>query len=253
MKTYAIILSAGKQSRFIQNFPKTLLPYDDKMSIMDINIKTLSKQVDKIFVVLEKNVDSLTTLIYNKFLDSYDNIEKIYINSGSGTGDAILKTLNIIKYSIEDDARIVLIWGDSIQDSEILITTLLDTQFKYDDIILPLEEVLPMYTAFGLNIDNTVKSIITDKNMKINFTPVYHDYSIFMFLFNNVLNACEQTSIHINRINSFNSSNRFREFDFFDIINFKYTIARAIIIKNISSKNSYNTVDEYHTVIGENK
>ena len=56
--TFGIILAAGKQTRFKSEIPKCIWPYDHMKTILEKNIEVMEDYVDKIYVVLNEDVDN---------------------------------------------------------------------------------------------------------------------------------------------------------------------------------------------------
>ena len=103
----AIIVAAGKQTRFKDTISKALYPFNDS-NITKINYDHLSKYADKVYIIA-------STENYNEFKNNelVGNYNIIAINSGYGCGDAVYKAIKNIKTKWT-----ILIWGDSIQDND---------------------------------------------------------------------------------------------------------------------------------------
>ena len=85
MMIYGLIIAAGKQSRFNSRIPKCLSKIDNKC-ILDSSIDNLSQYCGAVYITC--SIDCLS------FFSDYDNI--ISIESGKGSGDAILKSIAYI-------------------------------------------------------------------------------------------------------------------------------------------------------------
>ena len=101
MSNIGIILSAGKQNRFNGNGYKALMPYNNEKTVLDINIETMLKFVDSIFLVLNEDNDNHP---FEDVLKRYAySVWPLLINSGLGCGDAVLTTLDLIEKSDDDN------------------------------------------------------------------------------------------------------------------------------------------------------
>ena len=120
MKNIAVILCAGNQTRFNSDIPKPLVEYKGT-TLLEYNINQVKDLVDYIFVVTSKEKYSY----FEKF--NTDKIKVFSIKSGIGSGDGIyhaIETINNFPNLNNEDAKTLLMWGDSIQNTEILSETL---------------------------------------------------------------------------------------------------------------------------------
>lgn len=239
-----LILSAGQQTRFDSYLPKSLMKYNLDNTVLDINIKTMSKFCDQIYVVTNKENDNL---LYNTIVNKYNNVTQISINSGLGDGHAVLESLKSIKFKNND--KMFLVWGDSIQDDERLFVA---TQNAYNNMFtLPLRYEKNPYVQFV--VDYGIVRKVKFKKYNDNIEDGYHDYSLFLFKPTLMLNVLtlhhkkywkEEEKKYIYRNN---------ELVFLDVINeyqdklFPYTV--IIDTVGSTSMNSYNTIDEYKKII----
>ena len=99
-RVYGIIVSAGKETRFEGERPKTLSLYKGK-SFLDRNIETLTPLCDRVVVVASKE--------NQEWFANYDNI---VIDSGFGCGDAVMKAL--VSLDVEDGDECFIVWGDCL-------------------------------------------------------------------------------------------------------------------------------------------
>lgn len=246
MKTYAIILSAGKQTRMEHVKQKCLFNYNghllnpdnSKMTILEANIFSLQNYVEKIFVVLNSDVNNSDVLfILDKYSKKY-NVEPIMIKSGRGNGHATYEAIKEIKKSntINDDDLCVLMWGDSIQDNSVVLNMLKDcsNNLNNDKMVIPLNYEKECYMKFEVDNNNNVISAHKPKTIE----PGYHDYSIFLFKTNYIYDLL---SIYVG---IYNDNNIKKEIDFIQLFNYCPNTFKAVF-PGVSSINAFNTVDEY--------
>jgi len=239
--TIGMILAAGKQTRFESDIPKCLNLYkkDSSLTILEKNILTSSKWCKKIYVVLEiKNDNSKIESVLTK----YNNVEIIYIESGKGTGAAVLDSFKKIKYTPEDNC--FLMWGDSIQDSDEVFEVTLDEFNGLMTVPVHLEE--NCYVEFVLSDNNFIVDVY--KPFLPNSSKSgYHDYSLFLFNINSMILLLdeiynifilkdEHTSISLSNI---------IEFDFLSVCKLN-PLKFNVVFPTSTSINAFNTIEEYH-------
>lgn len=243
-KTIGIILSAGKQTRFDSQLPKALMKYNTGDTVLDINIKTMSKFCDVIYIIINKeNDNSLYTLIKEK----YDNVNLLSITSGLGDGHAVLKSLESIKYKIGD--KVYLIWGDSIQDDERLFVA---TENAYNNMFtLPLRYEKEPYVQFIVEYGLVRK--VKFKKYEETVGEGYHDYSLFLFNPSIMRDVLERHHNNYWKEEEQTYISRNNELVFLDIINEHQDklFPHAVIIDTVgsTSNNAYNTIEEYKKII----
>jgi len=219
------------------------MPYNKDKTILGKNIETMIEFVNDIILVLNK--DNNNTL-YEEYANNFVRI--IEIESGHGSGDAILQIFNQLKTVEEIFADIFLIWGDSIQDSTALYRTTLNNYNDYCTVPIRLEN--EPYTHFVCDHDNIIKSV-EFKNRGAKYIQGYHDFSLFLFnlVKMNVILDSYNLMKWLPENNKYDTING--EFEFLDIFNqFNYLeFAKAVIIDNIKSNNAFNTMEEYLKLI----
>src|SRR5574344_616345 len=109
------IISAGSQTRFKSETPKALVDINGK-TLLQRNIETMSKYVDKIIVVT-----SLDNFLL--FPSSNEKVINLPIKSGYGCGDAVLKGIQNFVHDGLDTCFIK--WGDSLHDKDELYKSVL--------------------------------------------------------------------------------------------------------------------------------
>lgn len=247
-----IILTAGKQTRFLSNNLKCLMPYLDS-TVLEENIKTMEKFTDIIYLVTNKD--------NNKYFENIkfkNNVKILILNKyGLGNGDSLLRSLSMI--NLINVTQCFLIWSDSI----INISDLYSNCIKAFNLKLtiPLQFINNPYLDFKLNKFRR-HYIISDVNYDSIINRVgggYHDFSIFLFnpkLIKFYLQSLYNKHWNDKELKYNNLHNN--ELKFFDILKDtkinKKLLANAIILNNLNSNNSFNTIEEYENLIkGENK
>lgn len=247
-KTIGIILSAGYQTRFDSIIPKSLMMYDDNLNILQKNIETMSKFCDIIYVIINnKSIDD----VYKSVIDEYNNVELVKINSGLGDGHAVyesLKQINKLSEFKRKD-RVFLIWGDSIQDDENLFSSTLS---EYNSsFTLPVKYEHEPYVQFIVDYGNVVK--VKFKKFNDEITSGYHDYSLFLFNPNIMLNVLKLHDEKYWNENKKTYIHRNGELVFLDILNehVDKLFPHVVIMDNIgkTSINAFNTISEYNKLI----
>lgn len=238
-KLTGIILAAGKQSRFNGNGQKALQTRK-KQTILDINIKSLLKVCNRVCIVFNEYSD----IEYMKIIKKYDHVHPIIIDDPRGTGDTLYKTIYAINkiFKIDNNDFGLLIWGDSIHISEDLFRQSINNIKNINDIIVPGEKQKHPYTGFLVNKNlNILNVLFSKRGDNTNIKGIYHDFSTFVFELNHTQKILSQ----------FISENKYDDFDFLDIFNIKTlnVNGRILPISNLSSNNSYNTIEEFNNLI----
>jgi NDP-sugar pyrophosphorylase family protein len=224
---YGLIIAAGNQSRFKDKTPKALAKFRDK-TILDINIDNMSTECDKVFVVCSWHN-------HYYFPDDYN---KIIIDSGKGSGDAVLKALEALPLKEEDMCFIQ--WGDNISHDNIFYT-LRTSEIYSDEILIPC-----VY-----DVNPYVQLVSIDNHIKVNFSkygdpiePGYHDISIFYgnaSLLKYYLTLYKE-SICDDNTNTYKHIHN-NELDFLDMFNETNIKARLLVLDHYRDL-SFNTIDE---------
>ena len=154
---YGLIIAAGNQTRFKTDIPKAIMPINNT-TLLDINIKSMSKYTDKIYVVCSYN---------NK--NYFDNYNTIVINSGKGCGDAVLKALE----NLSNDNDCYIKWGDSLHLDDIYNNMNINSKM-----IIPVRYEKNPYVQIIANKNNKIEKVLFSKYGE-NITDGYHDLSIF--------------------------------------------------------------------------
>jgi hypothetical protein len=242
----SIILCAGNQSRFFLDVPKPLMLYKENETILDINIKTSLRFCDVVYVVLNEKLELNKLSMYIDIMKKYQNVNLIMINSGKGTGHALMNCIK--KEKIYGD--IFLMWGDSIQDNYSIFKKTIENYNKYFSI--PVQYEKDPYVKFCINDKWLIHSVLFKKYGEVK-NDGYHDFSLFLLNGNHIHKylECFHNNYYSVDLDKYLFNNRNNEFDLFDVINLyrdEIKCSSVIIDKN-SSINSFNTVDEYKNII----
>lgn len=227
---YGLIICAGKQSRFGLDLPKALVTYKDSC-LLDLNLDAMNKYCDKSYVVCSN---------YNKqYFESYN---KIVIESGLGSGDAVLKALQNLDLKPTDTCFIQ--WGDSFQTEDIYKACIENFNDEDLEVLIPCVYEDKPYVKVSNNIDGNTEILFSKYGD--NITPGYHDLSIF---YSNAL-------MLLNKLKEFNCkyyingkyNHKHNEFEFLDVFN--DTDLNATILNMGTYKDfSFNTLEQYNNLI----
>lgn len=237
MNSIAIILCAGKQSRFKSDLPKALSKYKNT-TLLQYNLNILNKCVDYIYII--------TSFDNQYYFNTYQtsNTRVIPIHSGLGSGDATYKALNEINKDIKEDSKVLLMWGDSIQNENIINQTLNNISTEF--LTLPVYQDTKPYVEFKINEYNIVTNILFTKNGDITNDTGLHDYCLFGFTKTNCYNKLQQyIDKYFNQIN-YNTINK--EFEFLNIMTEFKNSTKTFEIFNVSN-NSFNTIEESKQIL----
>lgn len=242
MKNIAIILCAGNQTRFNSDIPKPLVEYKGT-TLLEYNINQVKDLVDYIFIVTSKEKYSY----FEKF--NTDQVKVFSIKSGIGSGDGIYHALEIINdfpNLNNEDAKTLLMWGDSIQNTEILSQTLNSINESY--ISLPVYLENKPYVEFKLDQMLYVLDICYSKNGDKISDRGFHDYCLFGFHKNFCFNLLNNYVIkYYNKVeNNYNTKNK--EFEFLSVMTEYKKSAKIFQIFNVKN-NSFNTIEESQQIL----
>lgn len=224
---YGLIICAGKQTRYNSNTPKSLAKINDNTTLLDINIKNMSEYSDVVYIVCSNE--------NSKYFSNYDNL--IIIDSGYGSGDAILKALN--KLDIKNEDTCFIQWGDSLQRDTIIFNELL-SNYRGISLIPCTYEDKPYVQIIQNN--NKVKVLFSKFNDPI--SSGYHDLSIFY------CNAIDLfTYLKEWRDSNFKNGHYIHkhsnEFEFLDVFNDTEIDATVLNIEHYDDF-SFNTVEQFN-------
>lgn len=225
---YGLIIAAGKQSRFNSRIPKCLSKIDNKC-ILDSSIDNLSQYCDAVYITC--SIDCLS------FFSDYDNI--ISIESGKGSGDAILKSIAYIidNNNVSDDDFIIIQWGDALVNKQVY-SILLNN--KYNTCTIPCTVEKNPY----------VQILKDDRSVKVKFSKYgdsieegYHDMCVFMCNIKYLYDYLKQfnNKYYFNGLYNHKHGN---EFEFLDVFNDTNCLANIIEVSDNLVTKSFNTIDE---------
>ncbi len=225
-----LIISAGNQSRFKSEIPKSLMPVGDR-PLLQINIDRMSKFCDKVMVVCSfANEHFFTDEILG-------DAQKIVIESGKGSGDAVWKALNQIAVSSEDTCYIQ--WGDCLQDD--VVYSRIKDNYSGEMVIPCTKEKSPYVQIIPVEND-CVRVHFSKFNEPI--TEGYHDLSVFYGNAMLLKNKLSEFSRKITDENGNYVHKHKNEMEFLDVFNETNIKAKVVEITNYNDF-SFNTLEQY--------
>ncbi len=226
---YGLIICAGRQSRFKSETPKALMKIGDE-TILDRNIKAMSPFCDKVFVICSFQNE--------KYFDAED---KIIIESGKGSGDAVWQALERIKPKTEDLCFVQ--WGDSLQRPEIF--KILNKNFSGVNLVPCVYEEKP-YVQIK-QVENGKLNVSFSKfNEEIN--PGFHDLSVFYLKALDLLDNLRKFRNKILDNNGNYVHKHGNEMEFLDVFN--ETDIKADVCECDSYQDfSFNTVEQFYDLL----
>ncbi len=232
--TYGLIISAGKQSRFQSPIPKALARIGNE-TLLDKNIQTMTPFCDKIYVVCSTE--------NKKFFQGYN---RIIIESGKGSGDAVWQALEFLKAKPNDHCYIL--WGDTYQNERIYNE--IQTHKNMAPAIIPCVYEEKPYVQIMKNTQDSI-SVKFSKFGEV-ATPGYHDLSLFF---------CE-ASILLEKLRQFRGSiltkegtyihKHGNEMEFLDVFNETDLKTSCLEIDEYEDL-SFNTIEQLEHLIKSGK
>ena len=228
-----LIIAAGKQKRFNDNEPKALVKINDKC-LLDINVSILKEYCKKVYVVCSYS---------NKEYFSDSKYDKIIIESGYGSGDAILKAINILNIS---SGNIIICWGDTLLNKSLCDITC--SNYKGISLVPCLYENCPYVRIVQKN--NTLKIFFSKYGDIV--VPGFHDMSLFLCNLEDLLNSLNKFNcLFYNKDENMYQHPHGNEFEFLDIFNDTKMKAHILEIDNKSRTYSFNTKEELSYILKE--
>ena len=232
------IIAAGKQTRFNSSIPKACYNITDNQTVLDVNIITMSKYCNKIYIVCSCGQKHFFEKICNK----YTNVTILEISSGFGCGDAVYQALSLTKE--HDSEPICIKWGDSIHDNPQIYECI--QNIANNVLYIPVIEEMNPYVNF-VEKNNKVDVQFSKFNEVAPNTLGLHDLSIFFsthnYLYKNLSEVVFKTYYNY-QYNTIHGN----EFSFLDVLNYTDINAKLIKVTNIQDK-SFNTIDEITKII----
>ena len=229
---FGLIVAAGNQSRFLSDKPKALADYKGEC-LLDHNIKELSEVCEKVYVVC-------STTNEHYFDDKYN---KIIIESGYGSGDAILSALDQIRPNFRD--KCIIQWGDCITHDNIISKTFNVKDLGFYGIVIPCVYEDHPYVQFIQKSDLSVKVLFSKFDEPV--STGYHDLSIFYCNAFQVYHYLNTYKMWI--LNPEFDGKKYvypehgDEMEFLDILNQTDIVAKLEIVKDYKDL-SFNTIEE---------
>ena len=232
--TYGIILAAGNQSRFNDTKPKALSDYKGRC-LLDHNIDELMTVCEKVYVVCSYNNEHY-----------FDNYNKVVIESGYGSGDAVFSALEKISPKFRD--RCIIQWGDSIAHDNVISRTFDYKELGVYGVVVPCVYEENPYVKLEKTSDTTI-SVKFSKFGEVT-GPGYHDISIFycnafklyhyLRIFrSNIINVLDKTD----NPNKYNFPEHDNEMEFLDVFNMTDMATKLEILDDYKDL-SFNTKEE---------
>lgn len=227
MNRIGLIMSAGNETRFEGDKPKSLSMIGDKC-LLDMNIGVLKEFCNDVKVVVSTKNES--------YFHGYDTIT---IESGKGCGDAVMKALAELKCSSSDTC--IIMWGDCIANREVIELMLGRTLDVYD-IIVPCHYESKPYVSL-----TKVSGYISASFSKYGEIGAkehgFHDFGMFYGFCNIIASslmdlANRHVDVHGNYIHKHGN-----ELNFLDIFNETEIVGDLLEIDDIEPK-SFNTLEE---------
>lgn len=225
---YGLIMCAGKQSRYSSSTPKALAEING-IPILDINIANMSEYADKVYVVCSYDNKNY----FNKYRDI------ITIDSGKGSGDAVMKALQSLP--LEEDDSCFVQWGDSIQLDTDIFSRLVA---KYDGTtLIPCVCEEKPYVQI-VQTGSHIRAIFSKYGEET--SSGYHDLSLFYCNAKDILYYLEEWYYN-NYSDGHYSHKHNNEFEFLDVFNDTDIKASVLNIKYFNDL-SFNTVEQFEKV-----
>lgn len=230
---FGLILAAGNQSRFKSDKPKALADYKGEC-LLDRNIKELSKVCEKVYVVCSTN---------NEYYFNNNKYNKIIIESGYGSGDAILSALAQIQPTFRD--KCIIQWGDCISHDDIISRTFDIKELGIYGVIVPCVYEEHPYVQFIQKSNLSVKVLFSKFDEPV--SAGYHDLSIFYcnaFQVYHNLNILKMWILNPELDGKkYNYPEHGDEMEFLDILNHTDIPAKLKIVDDYKDL-SFNTIEE---------
>lgn len=226
---YGFIICAGRQSRFKSETPKALVNINGK-TLLQINQDAISGFCDKIFVVCS---------VENEAFFNCKN--KIVIESGKGSGDAVWQALETIKINSGDTGFII--WGDSLQSSK--VASFLKKNYKGKTIIPCVYEKSPYVQIKQKSKDSVM---INFSKFGDSITAGYHDLSIFYCDLSELILKLREFGNRIKDAKGNYIHKHGNEMEFLDVFN--ETDIKVELLEFKQHKDfSFNTVEQLNQLI----
>ena len=222
---FGLVVAAGNQTRFKDDKPKALVDINGT-PLFELNRDTLNKYCDKTYIV--------TSFKNDKHFLKYDN--RLSINSGFGSGDAIYKSLKLL--NLEDEDTCFIVWGDCLIDEKI-IAKLIEKYRDKDKIYIACEECDNPYVGIS-NINN--KTVVKFSKFGENTAGMVHDLSIFYGNAKFILSKLDEFRHKTFYDDEYHHKHN-NELEFLDLFNDVDVQAEIVIFDDVKTL-SFNTKEE---------
>lgn len=231
---YGLIIAAGNQNRFKVDTPKSLVIIENDTCLLDISIGRLSSYCEEVYVVCSYD---------NEHWFNSDKYEKLIINSGLGSGDAIYKALKLLDY--KNDDRVIIQWGDSLVNENLYPILL---EYEGDKCFVPCTYENNPYVQVMENNNDTLSVLFSKYNDTI--TDGFHDMSVFYCKINILISYLQQfcRNFYVPDKQKYFHKHR-NEFEFLDVFNDTDIKAQIIEVDISLQTYSFNTVDELKDIL----
>lgn len=224
---YGIIVSAGKETRFKGDKPKTLSLYKGK-SFLERNYETLIPLCDRIVVVASHE---------NK--DWFNGYDTIVINSGHGCGDAVMKALTSMNVTVEDECFIV--WGDCLCEQARVLSFF--GEGEKDRIFVPCVWEERPYVSINMNEDGLL-DVRFSKYGEVE-GPGFHDLGFFYGNCKLILDKLKEFAQKILVKGEYKHKHG-NEMQFLDIFN--ETKVKGVVMPMSCKSISFNSLEELNAL-----
>lgn len=245
-----LIVAAGNGTRFSDVLPKPLAEIDGVPNVFNTVMK-LGQIFSKIIITVSNKhlqifIDTLK-MMYVKFPNEHKSLNKVQlsvIESGKGSGHAVLMSLFKVKYT--KGTQTVVTWGDAHFKNRAILDEL-EKQIPTETMIIPVDNEIDPYLT--MDVDQNMNCLNIAFNKKGNG---YHDQSIFLLNAKNMIKLLceyEETILDFDDIKRMRYTTSNGEFGFLYVVEYmakqgKYAKA---YVTNFPIK-SYNDVEELKVI-----
>jgi len=236
-----LIISAGKGSRMNSKLPKILFKTKNNKTNLENLIIDTKEYFKNIYLIIDKSQEQ----IFKK----QKNIKLICINSGLGSGHAILEGIKKINKISSD---ITIIWGDAIITDKNILKEIINYKMSDCSGIIPVKQVKNPYVCFKITEDFICSSVDFSKYGEINKNGL-QDLCIFRFKTKILKKQLQEFHNNTFKNNYITIS---KEFEFLYIIHSLYNSNKKIKCfkaENPNSILSYNSKTELKNIINNIK
>lgn len=238
MKTYALVLAAGKGTRMKSNLPKVMHTISGLPMIEHIVRKLENINVDKIFIITGHGSD----IIKNHF--GNDRVEFIDQKEQLGTAHAVMQAKEKLK---DLSGKTLILTGDTPLISEETISSLVQKSALSDGTVLTTIEENPY--GYGRIIRDTDKKIlrITEEKDASFDEKIIKEVNTGIFCFNN-----ELLFKHLSEIENNNNQKEYYLTDIVDVflknkLNFdSFTTRNPLEVMGINDRFQLSVAQKYH-------